>query len=160
MSEPKPEPQARFNDLPRLPDPLEETDLVWQHLLARFAWYDRAANRHRLAFQVGKTTSLIVAASVPVVAAASAPAPLTATLAAIVVVLEGLQQLFQVQTHYLNYRSTAELLRETAYMYAARVGPYADPATRRNELADFIRRTVGDEGMRWSAAVQQANAKA
>lgn len=148
-----------LKDLPRLPDPSEESDLVWRHLRAKFAWYDRTANRTRHAFQILKSISLVVAATVPVVAAAAAPPALTAALAAVVVVLEGLQQLFQLQTHYISYRSTAELLREHGFMYAGRVGPYADPGTRRDELADFVRRAVSDEGARWTTAMRQSTVR-
>ncbi len=79
-----------------MPDPQDEPDIVWQHLRAEFAWYHKAATRTRLAYQSLKTVSIAVAATVPVLAAVGAPPAWTASFAAVVVVLEGIQQLFQL----------------------------------------------------------------
>lgn len=164
MSKPAPGPagptappawQRLEGDLPPLPDPAEDADLVWQQLRASLRMYHRAATRARLGFQTLKTASLVVAASVPVVAAVSAPAGLTAGLAAVVVVLEGVLQLFQLQPHYISYRDTAEILRQHGFMYAGRVGPYTDPATRRDLLADLIQRAVGAERDQWNTAMRR-----
>jgi hypothetical protein len=143
-------------DLPSLPDPSEEADTVWQQLRAEFMWYHRAAVRTRVAFLTLKIISLVVAAAVPVVAAVSAPAGLTASLAAIVVVLESIQQLLQLQANWITYRSTAEALRQHAFMYAGHVSPYKDSATRRDLLAEFIRAAVADESTRWSSSMRQS----
>jgi hypothetical protein len=141
--------------LPPLADPQEEHELVWQQLRTKFQLYHRAATSTRLVYQVMKTVSLVVAAAVPVVAAASAPAALTASLAAVVVVLEGAQQLFQLQPHWISYRTTAEMLRRHAFLYASQVEPYHDRRTRRHNLAMFIDTAVADEGTRWSTSMRQ-----
>jgi hypothetical protein len=147
--------QRLEKDLPPLPDPSGEDDIVWQQLRANFGWYHKAATRTRLAYQAMKTVSLLVAAIVPVVAAASAPAILTACLAAVVVVLEGAQQLFQLQIHWITYRGTAEVLRQHAFMYAGQVGPYCDPETRRASLAEFVLSAVSEEQARWSTVMRR-----
>jgi hypothetical protein len=147
-------PSAR-EGLPPPPDPAEESDLVWQKLRTKFAFYDDQAVRYRSAYLILKVISLVVAAAVPVVAAVSAPPGLTASLAAIVVVLEGVQQLYQLQANWIRYRGTAEVMRQHAFLYASRVEPYRDAATRRDRLAEFVQSTVADEGTRWSAAMSR-----
>ncbi|EOD66475.1 DUF4231 domain-containing protein [Amycolatopsis vancoresmycina] len=142
--------------LPSLPDPQDEADVVWQHLRAEFAWYHRAATRTRLGYQGLKTVSITVAAAVPVLAAVAAPPAWTASFAAVVVVLEGVQQLFQLHTNYLSYRGSAEAIRQLAYQYAGRVGPYRDAGTRRDALAADLHAVISDEGARWSSTMRKA----
>jgi hypothetical protein len=150
--------QRLADALPSLPDSQDEPDIVWQHLRAEFAWYQQAATRTRLGYQIMKTVSIAVAATVPVLAAVEAPPVWTASFAAVVVVLEGIQQLFQLHTNYLSYRSSAEALRQMAYRYAGRVGPYKDTATRRDTLAEELQGVLSDEGTRWSSTMRKAPA--
>lgn len=131
---------------------------MWQHLRAEFRWYHSQATSTRLGYQILKTIALVVAAAVPVLAALSAPAGWTAGFAALVVVLEAIQQLFQLQTNWITYRGTAEALRQLAFRYAARVGPYKNAETRRDLLADELQALVGEEGSRWSSTMREARA--
>jgi hypothetical protein len=79
---------------------------------------------------------MVFGAAVAVLAAADAPAAITAELAASVVVLEGVQQVFQFHPNWITYRATAETLRQNAFLYVARVGPYASAESRRDQLAE------------------------
>ena len=64
-------------------------------------------------------------------AALSAPAGLTASLAGVIVVLESVQQLFQFHPNRITYRGTTETLRHHAFRYVAHVAPFDDPASFR-----------------------------
>jgi hypothetical protein len=137
----------------RLPEPrLEEerTDLLWQELVAVFAWYDKAATRNRLGYQILKLTALTAGAVVTVLAAISAPAALTASLAGIIVVLEGAQQMFQFHPNWISYRGTAETLRHQAFLYVAEVSPFDDPENRRERLAGSLRDATIKESAMWA----------
>jgi len=61
---------------------------------------------------------------VPVVALVDLQPIVTASLAAVVVVLEGAQQLYQWQANWILYRSTAEALKHERFLYLAEAGPY------------------------------------
>jgi hypothetical protein len=141
--------------LPAPPDEAERRDFLWQHLVAQFRWYDRAANRCRRPYQALKIASLVLGGAVTVLAAIGAPAWLTASLAASIVAAEGIQQLFQLHTYWISYRATAEALRQQAFLYSAHVDPYADPATRRDRLADVVRAITVKENTSWAKAMQQ-----
>jgi hypothetical protein len=60
-----------------------------------------------------------VAASLPVVAAVHSTVWVTGGLAAVIVVLEGAQHLYQFLEHCITYRSTAEALKHERYLYLA-----------------------------------------
>jgi hypothetical protein len=148
--------QRLDDELPQLSDAEEDDDIVWQHLRAEFKWYHSAATGSRLGYQILKTVSLVVAAVVPVLAAIDAPPGWTAALAAVVIVLEAVQQLYQLHTKWITYRSTAEALRQLAFRYAARVGPYKDAETRREILAEEVHALVSEEGGRWASTMREA----
>jgi competence protein ComGC len=143
--------QRLGSELPPAPSPGDQEDLLWQEYQATFRWYDRAATRTRLSYTVLKVISLAVAATVPVLAAISAKAALTASLAAVVVIIEGIVQLFQLQTNWISYRASAEALRQQGFFYAAQVDPYNDPETRRERLATFLRGAMSKEGTDWAS---------
>src|SRR5664279_1602304 len=127
-----------MNDqLPVPTDPGDAADLVWAEFCGQFKSYDRSASRSRLAYQWSKVLAIAIAAAVTVCAAIGAVAWVTATLAALVVVLEGLQQMFQWQRNWIEYRRTAESMRQRGLAFAARTGAYTGP-DRRDRLAGVL----------------------
>jgi len=148
--------QLLGDHLPQPADPGERTDVLWQELAAHFQWYGRAATRTRLSYQVLKVAVLVTGAAVTVLAATRASSALTAALAASVVVLEGVQQLFQFQSNWITYRRTAETMRQQAFMYVAQVGLYADKETRRERLAEFMSEITTTENAGWTSTMRSA----
>jgi hypothetical protein len=145
---------TRLTDtLPTPPAP-DDTDLLWHQLCAYLAWYEHSAKRARIAYRTTRLVAVVVAAAVTVLAASDAPAVLTASLAAVVVVLEGTQQLFQLQVSWIRYREAAETLRRAGHQYAARVPPY-DTADRRARLAELMDVAITSEGRAWTQAMRR-----
>jgi Protein of unknown function (DUF4231) len=132
----------------------EGSDVVWRELDSLFTWYDRRAFRNRVAYQVLKVLTLLLAAAVTVLAAQHAPSWLTAMLAAVVVAAEGIQQLFQLHANWISYRASAEALRQEAFAFVAQVPPY-DTAQRRVVLAQAIRTVTTKESTTWAKTVRQ-----
>jgi hypothetical protein len=147
--------QNLTDSLPQPADPAEQDDILWQQLSAQFRWYERAATRNRLGYQVLKVVAMVFAAAVAVLAAADAPAAVTAALAASVVVLEGVQQVFQFHPNWISYRATAEALRQNAFLYVARAAPYSGEG-RRERLADVVRDATTKENVSWAGTMRQA----
>jgi hypothetical protein len=129
----------------RLPLPADADDVVWRELDREFRRYDAAAGRHRVAYLTLRLVVLVVGAAVTVLAAIDAGPPITASLAAVVVVAEGAQQLFQLHTRWIDDRGAAETLRREAFLYAAQLPPYADFATRRLRLAAALQDVTSRE---------------
>jgi len=144
--------------LPAPGGPGEADDVLWQQLEAQFRWYDREATRARLAYYVLKVLALVLAAAVTVLAAIEAPGALTAALAAGVVVLEAVQQVFQFHSNWISYRTVAEALRQHAFLYAAEVGPYVESSTRRDRLAETVHTLTSGESAAWASTMRHAAA--
>ncbi len=138
----------------RQPAPTSERGPAWDRLEDQLDWYDRKSVIAQRAYKRVKLGQLIVGATVPVVAGLQAPAAVTATLAAIVVIAEGAQQLYQWQTNWVLYRSTAESLKHEKYLYLAGAGPYS-AADRHRVLAERLEGLVSQEHAKWTESRQQ-----
>lgn len=137
-----------------VPPPAAE-DPTWERLEDQLGWYDRKSGDNQRRYKWLKLLELAVAASLPVVAGMKSPVWITGGLAAVIVVLEGAQHLYQFQEHWITYRSTAEALRHERYLYLAEAGPYAGE-DRHRQLAERIEGLVSQEHAKWTASQQQA----
>lgn len=129
---------------------------AWVRLVNQLDWYDSRSVAAQRAFKRLKVLEIIVAAAIPVVAGASGPALLTASLGSGVVVLEAVQHLYQWQTNWVLYRSTAEALKHEQFLFLSSAGPYA-VADRLRVLAERLEGLISQEHAKWTQGVEQAD---
>lgn len=147
--------ENRISPLPApAPVPGPRADPTWERLEDQLGWYDRRSAAAQRAFKRVKVAQLVLAAGVPVAVSSSAPGLLTAMLGALVVVLEGVQQLYQWQTNWVLYRSTHESLMHEKYLFLAGAGPYSGAEPRR-VLAERIEGLVSQEHAKWTEGRHQ-----
>jgi hypothetical protein len=150
---------ARRDDGPEAARPVEAVpepaveDPTWERLEDAIDWYDRRAGENQRLYKWLKLLELAVAAAVPVVAGVGSPVWVTGGLAAVVVVLEGAQHLFQFHEQWITYRSTAESLKHQHYLYLAKAGPYRGE-DRRSQLATRTEALISQEHAKWAAGRQ------
>jgi Protein of unknown function (DUF4231) len=137
-----PQADAVANGLPAGP--------IGERLESQLNWYDNRAVHCQRWYAVLKVLQIVVAAAIPVVAAAGASAAVAGGLGAVVVVLEGFQQLFQFQQNWTRYRSTAEALKREKYLFLAGAEPYTT-ANRDPLLAARVEALVSAETSSWRA---------
>jgi hypothetical protein len=130
------------------------TNPTWARLEDQLRWYDRKSQAAQHAFKRVKVAQLLLAAGVPVAVASSAPGVVTATLGGLVVVLEGIQQLYQWQTNWVLYRSTHESLNHEKFLYLAKSGPYSG-SQRHRVLAERVEGLVSQEHAKWTEGRHQ-----
>src|SRR6266699_96816 len=99
---------------------------AWQRLEDQLHWYDTKSQSAQRAYKRLKVLEIVDAATLPVVAGAHGPEWVLGVLGAGVVVLEAVQHLYQFQSNWITYRSTAEALKHERFLYLARAGPYLD----------------------------------
>ena len=116
----------------------------------QLAWYERRGRHNKLWYHGLKVTQIVVAAAIPVLAAAGGSAAVAGALGAIVVVLEGLQQLFQFQQNWVAYRRTAEALARERFLYLAAAGEYEASERREATLAESVERILSQERDTWT----------
>ena len=131
--------------------PAEAKDPTWDRLEDQIGWYDRKSGESQRLYKRLKLLEIAVAAALPVVAAVHSPVWVTGGLAAVIVVLEGAQHLYQYQEHWIIYRSTAEALKHERYLYLAQAGPYAGD-DRHSQLAERLEGLISQEHAKWTAS--------
>ena len=129
----------------------EAEALAWKELNDQFYWYDRTANRNRNAFLLLKVPTLLLGGAVTVLAALNSSHVLTAILAAAIVAAEGIQQLFKLQSVWLDYRNTANKLRGFGMSYVMGEGRYHNSETRGKNLAEDIQNLLDSEASNWGS---------
>ena len=151
---------ARREDGPGPTRPIEAVptaaaeDPTWERLEDQINWYDRKSGDNQRLYKWLKLLELAVAAALPVVAGIGSPVLVIGALAAVIVVLEGAQHLYQFQEHWITYRSTAEALKHERYLYLAEAGPYLGE-DRHRQLAERIEGLISQEHAKWTASQQQ-----
>lgn len=138
------------------PPGLEER--VRARLAEELRWYDARARNNQRLYRLIKVAQLIAAALVPVMAGVGVSAWITGGLGSAIVVMEGVQQLYQFQERWIAYRSTWEGLRREQHLYDAGGGDYAAAANRPTLLAERVEAIVAQEHARW-VSVQEAAAR-
>jgi hypothetical protein len=129
--------------------PAEADDPTWDRLEDQIRWYSRKSGESQRFYKWLKLLEIAVAAALPVVAAVRSPVWVTGGLAAVIVVLEGAQHVYQFQEHWITYRSTAEELKHERYLYIAHAGPYTGD-DRHDQLAERLEGLISQEHARWT----------
>jgi len=130
------------------------TGPVWDRLEDQLAWYDAKSGDARRWYQSLKVVQIVIAAAIPVAVAAGASKTVPAALGAAVVVIEGIQQLFQFHGNWIRYRTAAESLKREKYLYLAKAGQYATADEPEALLAETVERIASKEGASWSEGRQ------
>ena len=128
----------------------------WERLDQQIGWYDRRSTSAKRWYYRLKISQIVIAAAIPVTAAADAPSLVAAVLGSTIVVLEGIQQLFQFHANWTTYRSTCEALKHEKYLYAAHAGPYAEAPDPDARLAERVEGLVSQEHAAWTSTQQDA----
>src|SRR3954471_1380280 len=128
--------------------PLPETP-AWERLETQIAWYDKTSIRNQAWFKRLKVLQIVTAAALPVAAAVEAPLWLMGGGGALIVVLEGLQQLQQYQQNWTTYRSTCERLKHEKYLFLAKAGSYRTARRPESLLAERVEGLVSQEHAAW-----------
>ena len=125
---------------------------VWQRLDDQIHWYDRRSRLSKRWYLRLKVVQIVTAAAIPVLATVwPEKAWIGGGLGALIVVLEGLQQLFQLHANWTQYRSTCEALRHQKFLWMARAGPYAHTDRPDAMLAERVEGLVSQEHAAWSS---------
>jgi hypothetical protein len=133
---------------------------AWSRLEDQIGWYDRQSGRAQHWFKRLKVSQIVLAAAIPVAAGVSAPAWLVGGAGALIVVLEGVQQLQQYQQNWTTYRSTCERLKHEKFLFAARAGPYASVENADARLAERVEGLVSQEHAAWVSHRDEAMRRA
>lgn len=124
---------------------------AWARLEDQIAWYSANSERNQHWFKALKLCQIVAAAVIPVAAAESAPAWLISGIGALILVLEGVQQLQQHQQNWSTYRATSERLKHEKFLFLANAGPYVTAENPEALLAERVEGLVSQEHAAWTS---------
>lgn len=101
-----------------------------------------------------KIVEIIAAALIPFFAGLSISSTVTGGLGVIIVVLESLQSLYQFQSNWISYRSTAEALKHEKYLWLGRAGPYLKSENHNALFAERIESLLSTENSKWISTLE------
>jgi Protein of unknown function (DUF4231) len=130
---------------------------VWARLEDQIAWYDRKSQKNQRRFKQLKVCQIVIAAGIPVAAAASAPVWIMGGGGALIVIMEGLQQLQQYQQNWTTYRSTCERLKHEKFLFLSAAGPYQSVRHPEVLLATRVEGLVSQEHAAWVSHREEAS---
>jgi hypothetical protein len=125
---------------------------VLERLGEQLDYYRRHAAKSRLAYLSVMTVKVAAAAAVSLTAVTSAPPPPPPPppgLGALILVLEGVQQLGQFHANWIRYRTTEAALSREQHLWEAGADDYAtgEPLTL---LASRVEKISADETSAWA----------
>lgn len=135
---------------------MSEINLASERLEDQLKWYSRKSSENKQWFQGLKVVEIAAAALIPFVANYANLTFLTGILGVSIVVLEGLQGLFQFHDNWTNYRSTSEALKHEKYLWQAKAGPYKDAKNPNPLLAERVESIISREHAKWVEVQEQA----
>ncbi|HKH64449.1 MAG TPA: DUF4231 domain-containing protein [Solirubrobacterales bacterium] len=131
---------------------------AWERLEEQIAWYDGKSQSDQRVYKAMKVCQIVTAAAMPFAASISAPIWVAGGGGALIVVIEGVQQLMQYQQNWITYRATCERLKHEKFLYLSHAGPYAAAVDPDVLLAERVESLVSQEHAAW-AANREENSK-
>ena len=122
-------------------------------LQSALAFYDRKGVNAKKTYQSLRVATMMLAATIPVVAALDGSPAISAVLGSAIVVIEGLQQLFQFHNRWIDYRAAWNSLERERRLFQSRAGPYTASNAARI-LAERTEAIIGLENSDWVADEQ------
>jgi hypothetical protein len=122
-------------------------------------WYDRHATSARIFYCSIKVTQIVLAAAVPVAAGLDLPKLIIGSLGGLIVVLEGIQQLYRFHDNWVRYRWTTAAMQREKALWTVRAGDYATADRPEAQLAVRIEDLCSREATQWVALQSQADGR-
>jgi len=146
-------------DVEHDPDSQRTMDVTMARLEDQINWYDKKSINNQGWHLRLKLATFTSAAIIPFLAAVGAPAVVGGGLGVLVVIFEGLQQMFQFQQNWITYRATCEQLKHEKFLFLAVAGAYADAPYPQRMLAERVENLVSTETAKWVANATRSDVK-
>jgi hypothetical protein len=136
---------------------MDEDNLTLDRLETEIKWYSQKSRSNQYWFKHLKIIEIVCAAFIPFSAGYNLSTYITGGLGAVIVVLEGIQGLYQFQQNWTIFRSTAEALKHEKYLWMAKAGPYTNIENSNSLLAERIESLISRENVKWETCRSHAD---
>jgi len=136
---------------------MSQSNPTLERLEEQINWYDNRSGYNQRMFKALRISTVILALSIPVTAFALQNNPIiTASLGALIALLETFQQLNQYHHNWITFRSTSEALKHEKYLFLGAAAHYSSADNPKALLAERVESLVSQEHAKWASAQEQA----
>lgn len=138
---------------------MTEEQYIADRVDGQLEWYSARSWRCKRWFFTLQVLQILIGAAVPFLAAQLTAESLNlkyviALLGALVAIAGGIVTLYRFQENWIEFRSTAEALKQEKYFYLTRTGPYAADKPFPT-LVERVEAILGKQHSRWVGRAQQ-----
>lgn len=135
---------------------LEIKDYIRDRVDDQIDWYDKKSKKAQNWYKGIQIVEIISAAAIPIivpyVSTGNWASLVTAILGALIAVLESFCRLYKFHENWIQYRTTAELLKYHKYLYQTNSAPYNNQEeTTENLFVRNIEAIISSENNTWKA---------
>ena len=125
-------------------------------------WYATNARLNKKKYLLLQWTVIVLAGLTPILAlslTSSYTRWITVLISASVAVGTAALKTFQYQEKWINYRTSAEMLKKEEYFYLASVGDYQKSQNRKSLFVERVEAIISRENTSWFTIVQEKTAE-
>lgn len=141
---------------------MNDNEYIETRLEDQIGWYSNKSSSNKRWYQALRAIELVVATSIPflagVIKEANANKVTLAFLGLLVAVVAGLLGLYKFQELWIEYRTTAESLKQEKFLYLSRTEPYniEEPFPL---LVQTVETLISKEHSRWISLTKRPEKK-
>lgn len=131
---------------------MTEQEYLEDRLEDQIKWYDKKSQIHQKWYKKLKFIELISGFAIPIATLVrfSSFEVLVSILSGIILLSEGSIALFNHQNNWIEYRRTAENLKQEKYMYLTSSGVYNDLEDKFTLLVERVETLISSENINWA----------
>lgn len=133
---------------------MEPAEYLAARLDDQINWYDTKSLSCQKWYKRLRKIELALSASIPIIVGLGliniCGKIYIAIAGATITIITGIHGLYDYQEHWIEYRSTSEILKHEKYLYLTGSGPYADTPNPFNLLVERTEGIISRENINWS----------
>lgn len=133
---------------------INEQEYLDQRLEDQIEWYDSKSVKAQNNYKRLRMAEMVFSASIPILVTfwnnSKWISTTVAILGACITIFAGIHGLYNFQENWIEYRSTAEILKHEKYMYLTKSGIYAEEKTDFKQLVDRVESIISHENINWA----------
>lgn len=142
---------------------MEDHKYIANRLEPQIAWYSKKSSRNKSFYYSFKLLEIVFAISIPFCAGYLEEYHqlkiIIGSIGVIIAILSAVNILFKFHEKWINYRSTAEALKQEKYLYQGRAGIYAGekPLALLVERSEYL---ISQENSNWNQVISRKEKEA
>ncbi|RGB46799.1 DUF4231 domain-containing protein [Streptococcus gallolyticus] len=131
---------------------MDEAKYILERLDDQINWYDNKSQCHQKWYKRYKKIEILAGAIVPIASALNIAnfKFISVVCSSLILACESLISLSNHQSHWTQYRTTAETLRHEKYMYQTQTGVYKNEDDKFALLVERCETIISSENINWA----------